>query len=157
METFILIGALVLIYYNVAGLATTNMLRLTTGNSLSVLSSRCVCDNCGAAITPVFQLPVISYLLCRGRCRSCNIPLPVDVLFLELAVWIGMLLITVWASFAPAGVLLAFLYYELLRMAVIFKKGKRNNGFSKQYIIALLSMIPHLTVALIAYFILLVL
>ena len=59
----IVAAAMLFVYYHIGGLATTNMLRLTSGNSLPINSSKCVCDNCGTKITPFFQsrsFPILS-------------------------------------------------------------------------------------------------
>ena len=62
-QQMVLYAALALVYYHIAGLATTNILRLTKGNHLSVLSSQCVCDHCGAKIPPHLQLPILSFIV----------------------------------------------------------------------------------------------
>lgn len=128
--------------YHISGLATTNILRLTRGASLPVLSGQCRCDNCGARITPLMQMPIFSYLLCRGRCRGCGIQLPLDQLLLEFAVFLGMGLILTVFRFSYVAVTLAFLYYELVRILVILRSGRRQSDFAKQYLTAVLSMLP---------------
>jgi leader peptidase (prepilin peptidase) / N-methyltransferase len=44
--------------------------RLPRGESLSSPGSRC--PSCGAAIAPYDNIPVVSWLLLRGRCRRCG-------------------------------------------------------------------------------------
>ncbi len=39
---------------------------------LSVVSPRSACPRCGRPIRPWENVPVLSYLLLRGRCRGCN-------------------------------------------------------------------------------------
>lgn len=41
----------------------------------SVVVPRSRCPRCGAAIRPLDNIPVLSYLLLRGRCRSCRAPI----------------------------------------------------------------------------------
>ena len=129
-------------YYHISGLATTNILRLTAGATLPVLSLQCRCDNCGMQISPLMQLPIISYLACQGHCRSCGMKLPLDQLLLELSIFLGMSLSTVLFGFTFNAVTMSFLYYELIRILMITVKGKRETHFAKQYLIAVLSMIP---------------
>ena len=138
----LIVAGLYFYYYHIGGLATTNILRLTAGATLPVLSSQCRCDNCGMKITVLLQMPMISYLACRGRCRSCGMKLPQDQLLLELSIFLGMSLITSIIGFTFSSVTMSFLYYELIRILVIAVNGKRETGFSKQYLIAVLSMIP---------------
>ena len=144
----IVIVAFILIYYNVSGLATTNIIRLTKGNTLTILSSKCNCENCGAKISPVFQLPIISFVICKGRCRNCNSKLPIYALVLEISVLIGMVTISFMLTFSTMGVSLSFLYYEAIRIIVVIIKGRRQSNFLKQYFIAVFSMIPFYELAL---------
>lgn len=62
----------------IGGLAVGSFLnvvisRLPVGESLSRPRSRC--PHCGAAITPRDNVPVASWLLLRGRCRTCRRPI----------------------------------------------------------------------------------
>jgi leader peptidase (prepilin peptidase)/N-methyltransferase len=49
--------------------------RLPRGESLSHPPSRC--PNCGAPVKPYDNIPVLSWLLLRGRCRSCKEPISI--------------------------------------------------------------------------------
>src|SRR2546423_8551143 len=44
--------------------------RLPLGESIVAPGSRC--PSCGTAIRPYDNLPVLGWLLLRGRCRSCH-------------------------------------------------------------------------------------
>lgn len=142
IERLIIYIALFFIYFHIGGLATTNILRLTKGNSLPVLASKCVCDNCGSKIPPSLQLPVISYIVCKGKCKSCGIKIPVSPLFVELAIMLGMFFISVVFNLSVLGITASFLYYEAVRIIILCIKGKRKFNFAKNYVIAVLSMLP---------------
>ena len=148
-ERLILITALFLIFYHISGLATTNILRLTAGNQLPVLASQCCCDHCGASIPPLLQLPVISYLLCRGKCRSCGAQIPVFPLLLELTVLAGRFGVTMLLGCTYLAVSLSFLFYELVRVVVVIRLGKRQKQFARQYGIAVAAMIPFYVLTLV--------
>ena len=47
--------------------------RLPRGESLSHPPSRC--PNCGTPVKPYDNIPVLSWLLLRGRCRNCKEPI----------------------------------------------------------------------------------
>src|SRR3954447_20401016 len=49
--------------------------RLPRGESLSHPGSRC--PGCGAPIAPYDNIPVVSWLLLRGRCRRCGEPISI--------------------------------------------------------------------------------
>lgn len=138
----IIIISLFLIYFHISGLATTNILRLTTGNTTPVMASKCYCDHCGATIPPLLQLPIISYIVCKGKCRNCGIKIPVFPLLLELTVLFGMFVITVLLKCTFLAVGVSFLFYELIRILTVVLLGKRVQQFAKQYAIAVTAMLP---------------
>src|SRR5947209_8449971 len=47
--------------------------RLPRGESLAAPASRC--PGCGTPIKPYDNVPVLSWLILRGRCRSCGEPI----------------------------------------------------------------------------------
>lgn len=149
---WILYVALATIYFHMGGLATTNILRLTAGNTAKVNYPHCICDNCGYNIPPFLQFPVISYIISKGKCKNCGIQIPKYPLVLELVVMCGMYLITAVYGFQPLGVFLSFLYYELIRLVMIRLRGKREDDFRKQYRIAVVSMIPFIFCCLFVVF-----
>ncbi len=57
--------------------------RLPRGRSL--LSPRSHCDACGMRLTAHDLVPVLSYLLLRGKCRRCGASIPVRVPLVEAA------------------------------------------------------------------------
>ena len=44
--------------------------RLPRGRS--IVGPRSMCDSCGAQIAAYDNVPVLSWLILRGRCRSCH-------------------------------------------------------------------------------------
>lgn len=141
VKKILLIIAICVVYYIIGGLATTNMLRLTSGNTLPVRSSKCVCANCGYKITPFLQLPIISYIICKGKCKNCGVKIPVYPLILELIIFFGMSTISLIFNFSMFGVAFSFIFYEIVRVAIIKIKGKRKKNFAREYFIAVISMI----------------
>jgi leader peptidase (prepilin peptidase) / N-methyltransferase len=53
------------------------------------------CDSCQRRLTALDLIPVFSYIILRGRCRSCGARIPLRVLWVELG----------------CGILLAFLFW----------------------------------------------
>lgn len=143
---FIVKAAIVILYFNISGLATTNILRLLKGNTLHIYSSKCFCTVCEMKITPINQMPIFSYIACKGKCKKCKTALPLDALILELLVFVGMTSITLILNFSKIGVALSFCFYEFLRVSYIVKYGRRETGFYLQYILALFGMMPHFLV-----------
>ncbi len=50
----------------------------------SIVSPRSRCPSCGAQIRPRDNVPVVSWLLLRGRCRSCGVRIPGRYPLIEL-------------------------------------------------------------------------
>ena len=57
--------------------------RLPRGESLSTPASRC--PGCDTPIKPYDNVPVFSWLLLRGRCRACGVPIAWRYPLVELA------------------------------------------------------------------------
>jgi leader peptidase (prepilin peptidase)/N-methyltransferase len=59
------------------------------------------CDSCGTPLRPVDNIPVVSFLLLRGRCRSCGARIPRRDLVIELVTALLFAAVTIRvASFA---------------------------------------------------------
>jgi leader peptidase (prepilin peptidase)/N-methyltransferase len=61
--------------------------RLRRGRSLIAPPSRC--ETCGTRVRPWDNVPVVSWFVLRGRCRSCKAFIPLHVVLLELAGALG--------------------------------------------------------------------
>src|SRR5574341_217767 len=70
--------------------------RLPRGESLVRPRSRC--PHCGTAIAAYDNIPVLSYLILRGRCRNCGQPISPRYPIVELTA--GLLLTAAWTTSA---------------------------------------------------------
>lgn len=77
-------GIVVFLFGLVAG-SFVNVLihRLPRGESVAFPGSHC--PSCGAAIRAYDNIPVFSWLLLRGRCRACRVPIRIRYPVVELA------------------------------------------------------------------------
>lgn len=50
----------------------------------SILTGRSRCPNCGRVISPIENIPVVSYILQRGRCKGCGVRIPLRYPLIEL-------------------------------------------------------------------------
>jgi leader peptidase (prepilin peptidase)/N-methyltransferase len=60
----------------------------------SLISPPSHCDSCGKSLPPWFNIPVISYLCLRGRCRYCGAHIPFRVLLVEAITGLLFLIIS---------------------------------------------------------------
>ena len=89
----------------------------------SVVRPRSRCPGCGTLIAPRDNIPVVSYLLLRGRCRSCGMRIPARYPVLELAtalsfaataaVWSSPYLIVLLCAFCAVMLAVAAIDLEL--------------------------------------------
>lgn len=96
---------------------------------LSIVSPPSTCPVCGHAIRPRDNVPVLSWLLLRGKCRDCQAPISPRYPLVELGTGVFFALVTWWAlsgvatgeTIASPGVgllLLAFLYLAAVSVAL---------------------------------------
>ena len=80
--------------------------------------SRSACDACGRQLGIVDLAPLLSFLVLRGRCRTCGAAIPPRYILLEG----GCLFIALWSALTQTGVMVpvtAILGWGLLLIAVI--------------------------------------
>ncbi len=89
--------------------------RIPIGLSV-VQPKRSFCPSCRTQIKAIDNIPVINWLLLRGRCRACHVPIPVWYFLIELFAGIGSGL-----AYLKSGLLGAALFlivYSLLTYAL---------------------------------------
>jgi leader peptidase (prepilin peptidase) / N-methyltransferase len=86
--------------------------RLPQGKSIITPGSRC--RSCTAPIHPWDNIPVLSYLLLRGRCRACKERISPRYLFVELTS--GVLYVLLWRRF---GLTTPFAVYALFTSSLL--------------------------------------
>jgi leader peptidase (prepilin peptidase)/N-methyltransferase len=65
----------------------------------SLWAPRSACPGCGATIAWYDNIPIVSFLLLRARCRACAIPIPWRYPLVELSM--AVLLVGAWLAFGP--------------------------------------------------------
>jgi leader peptidase (prepilin peptidase)/N-methyltransferase len=93
--------------------------RLPRGESLSSPPSHC--PNCGAPVKPYDNIPVLSWLLLRGKCRSCGNPISARYPLVEALTAVLMALVPValgtgddvWIGFAFVLILVPLTFIDL--------------------------------------------
>ena len=91
---------------------------------LSVVAPRSACPGCGAAIRAYDNIPVVSWILLRGRCRSCRTPISPRYAIVELLC--GFLFVVAYYYAAPLTnqiailTLLKFCLFFFLLLGLIF-------------------------------------
>jgi leader peptidase (prepilin peptidase) / N-methyltransferase len=103
--TWVLLSLLALLGLAVGSFLNVVIHRVPAG--ASVVRPPSSCPGCGSRIRTRDNVPVLSWLLLRGRCRSCRRPIPARYPAVELLT--ALLFVAAGARFGPSLVLVAAL------------------------------------------------
>jgi leader peptidase (prepilin peptidase)/N-methyltransferase len=80
---------------------------------------RSQCPSCGHMITAIENIPVLSYLFLRGKCRSCSTPISIQYPLIEIFTALISLLVA-W-KFGPTKATIAALFFTwtLITLSII--------------------------------------
>jgi leader peptidase (prepilin peptidase)/N-methyltransferase len=117
MSTGLLLGFLFMFGVAVGSFCNVVIVRVPSGESLLRPPSKC--PLCETPISPRDNIPVVSWLLLRGRCRACGEPIPAGYPLVELAN--GVLWVLAGLRFGATVPLLPYclLFSVLLVLSVI--------------------------------------
>ena len=88
---------------------------------LSVVRPASRCPHCQTPIRPYDNIPLLSFLVLRGRCRTCRAPISWRYPLVEAAA--GLLLAGLWVHFAPSAAWVPFAadaVFALMLIVVFF-------------------------------------
>lgn len=105
-----LIGACIGSFLNVV------IYRVPRGVSVSD-PKRSFCPHCKKPIPAWLNLPIISWLILRGKCRECGAPILFRYIWVEILT--GMLFAAVWKNFPPQVIIFLWIMAALL-VAITF-------------------------------------
>jgi leader peptidase (prepilin peptidase)/N-methyltransferase len=91
--TWWFIGATALLGLLIGSFLNVVVWRVPRGQSLLVDSS---CPSCGTAITPWQNIPVLSWILLRGKCAQCGVRISARYPLVEIATAFGFGLVAWW-------------------------------------------------------------
>ena len=73
--------------------------------------ARSFCPGCKANIPARWNIPIVSWLLLRGKCRGCGGKIAFHYVFVEILT--ALLFLAAWASFPPAEAVLLWVFISL--------------------------------------------
>ena len=93
------LGAIFTFVFGLAFGSFLNVVIYRVPRQLSVVKPRSACPNCGASIRAFDNIPVISWIILRGRCRDCSHPISARYAMVELLC--GFLFVSAYFYLAP--------------------------------------------------------
>jgi leader peptidase (prepilin peptidase) / N-methyltransferase len=85
---------------------------------LSVVRPRSACPQCGTAIAAYDNIPLLSWLLLRGRCRSCRAPISPRYFAVELLT--GAMFVICFLTFGPTLAAAKYCVLSFLLIGLVF-------------------------------------
>lgn len=102
-----------------------NVVTIRFGTQTSSLVGRSACPHCHRALTWLDLVPIVSFLMLRGRCRSCQISIHWRYPFVELftglvtgALWVVLPMPINLLSILAAWILIALMVIDLEHMVL---------------------------------------
>src|SRR5260221_10000227 len=124
IAAFFLFGLLIGSFLNVC------ITRIPAGVSIVLPGSRC--PQCGSAIKAYDNVPVLSWILLRGKCRNCHTP--ISAMYPTIEFVTGLLFVACYLSFGLSIVTLKWLFFSSILVVLIVtekKPLKRDDGQTK--------------------------
>lgn len=122
-----------IISYFVLGITIGSFLCLVADRlpkGITVTTGRSSCDSCGAILRPSDLVPLLSYSLSKGRCRSCGVKLSPRYLIVELLTGITYVLVYLSFGITITGVIWLAITSILIVLSLIdFDTMTINNRF----------------------------
>jgi len=87
----------------------------------TIWKGRSICDSCHKKLHPLELIPIISYLMQKGRCRNCHAKIPLQVFLIECVS--GISFVGIYLSlgvFTPLYTLLYVLIVLSLNIVIFF-------------------------------------
>ena len=84
----------------------------------SIVSPPSHCPACGRRLAPLDLIPLLSFILLRGRCRCCGAPIPWRVLLVESTT--GLLFALLWYHYGFSPWLLLATLYTCFFIVIFF-------------------------------------
>ena len=84
----------------------------------SIISPPSACPECGASIRWYDNIPVISYLLLRGRCRGCKTPISIRYPIVEMIT--GLFALITWMQYGLTPATLIYFLFIASLLVITF-------------------------------------
>ncbi len=140
MELFVLFTYLFILGAIVGSFLNALIDRLETKESM-VFSTRSHCDSCGHVLGVWDLIPVVSWLLLRGRCRYCQARISIQNPLVEIATGMLFVITFLWAGvLAGSDNVLVFVFGAVIvsSLVVVFVYDLKHQIIPDQMIVALI-------------------
>lgn len=138
MDSFLIQIAIFFSYYIIGAYSTTDILRFTRFYNHTITDGKCFCPSCDHELKLIDQIPLISYIFQRGRCKYCGSKIPRREFLCELLIFLLSSIITFLFHFNYLAWILNGCIYQIIKICIIIKYGSREKCTLKNIISSLL-------------------
>lgn len=92
------------------------------GRTINIMLPGSHCPKCDNPVKPWHNIPVLSYLLLRGRCAHCNVRISLEYPFVETLTAVLSVVVVITLGATTAGLLGLVFTWALLSLALIDSK-----------------------------------
>lgn len=86
---------------------------------IPINKGRSICDKCRTRLSWYENIPVISYILLKGRCKTCRKKISIRYPLIELSSGMGFLLIYLYRSALPYNFIFCIVIFVLLMLIFV--------------------------------------
>jgi leader peptidase (prepilin peptidase)/N-methyltransferase len=87
--------------------------------TFNLVTPRSACPHCGHQITALENIPVLSYLLQKGKCRSCGGKISVQYPLIELLTGVMSVGVVIYFGYSLQALAALFFTWSLIALAII--------------------------------------
>ena len=116
MTPILIYGYVLLVGMCIGSFLNVCIYRIPNGNSIVRPPSSC--PVCNASIKWFDNLPVVSYILLRGRCRGCKTPISIRYPIVEMLT--GIFAVITWMEFGPSPSTLIYFFFITTLLVITF-------------------------------------
>lgn len=113
---------MLLIFFFIFGLVIGSFLSALSyryPKNISVLKGRSICDYCGRIISWYDNIPLISYLILKGKCRYCGKPISLRYPIIEFVTGFGFVILFLFLRGSIPQILYSLLIFIILELIFI--------------------------------------
>jgi len=92
---------------------------IVSQNKFNLVLPRSRCNKCHHAISPLENIPIISYLLLKGKCYKCKTPISPRYPFIELITGLISLIIVINFGLTLQSLCLIYLHISIICLTII--------------------------------------
>lgn len=137
MQKYLIHFILIIIYFVLGAYATTDVSRLLKGATTPISDPYCYCPSCGSVIPLRSQLPIISFMINKGKCTHCHNMISLCDILPEIILPAGFIFFSYFFYFTLKAYFSCMFLFEAYKFVSIVYYKPRETAFFKNLMFSL--------------------